>query len=51
MDFSPCVSCASGRKLPSHTPHTLTPVPLSGLACSAEGVRRVTLTPLTPGKT
>ncbi|AII29711.1 hypothetical protein ACJ78_gp43 [Propionibacterium phage PHL150M00] len=26
-------------------------MPLSGLACSAEGVRRVTLKPLTPGKT
>ncbi|REB26574.1 hypothetical protein COH17_00225 [Staphylococcus epidermidis] len=49
--LSPCDSCASGRKLPSHTPHTLTPVSLSGLACSAEGVRRVTPTPLTPGKT
>ncbi|AII29848.1 hypothetical protein ACQ67_gp43 [Propionibacterium phage PHL152M00] len=35
----------------SHAPHTLTPVPLDGLACSAEGVRRVTLTPLTLGKT
>ncbi|AII29984.1 hypothetical protein PHL179M00_43 [Propionibacterium phage PHL179M00] len=34
-----------------HTPHTLTPVSLSGLACSAEGVRRVTLTPLTQGET
>ncbi|AII29666.1 hypothetical protein PHL141N00_43 [Propionibacterium phage PHL141N00] len=34
-----------------HTPHTLTPVSLSVLACSAEGVRRVTLTPLTSGKT
>ncbi|AKO60500.1 hypothetical protein KEIKI_44 [Propionibacterium phage Keiki] len=51
MGFSPCDSCASGRKLPSHTPHTLTPVSLSDLACSAEGVRRVTPTPLTPGKT
>ncbi|AII29488.1 hypothetical protein PHL116M10_44 [Propionibacterium phage PHL116M10] len=29
----------------------MTPVSLSSLACSAEGVRRVTLTPLTPGKT
>ncbi|AII29079.1 hypothetical protein FDH74_gp44 [Propionibacterium phage PHL082M03] len=37
---------------PGCTLTTLTlPVSLSGLACSAEGVRRVTLTPLTPGKT
>ncbi|AII28804.1 hypothetical protein PHL163M00_44 [Propionibacterium phage PHL163M00] len=37
----------------SHRPlPTLTlPVSLSGLACSAEGVRRVTLTPLTSGET
>nr|DAR27401.1 MAG TPA: hypothetical protein [Caudoviricetes sp.] len=49
--LSLCDSCASGRTLPSHTPNTLSPVSLSGLACSAEGVRRVTLTPLTPGKT
>ncbi|AGI12855.1 hypothetical protein P754_gp44 [Propionibacterium phage PHL114L00] len=40
-----------GRKLPSHTPHTLTPVSLYSFVCSAEGVRRVTLKPLTPGKT
>ncbi|AII28850.1 hypothetical protein FDH76_gp44 [Propionibacterium phage PHL117M01] len=41
------VSRVLGRKLPSHTLHTLTPVSFLGLACSAEGVRRVTLTPLT----
>ncbi|AII28714.1 hypothetical protein PHL030N00_43 [Propionibacterium phage PHL030N00] len=41
-----CLVClvASSRRTLSHT---LTPVSFLGLACSAEGVRRVTLTPLT----
>ncbi|AII30074.1 hypothetical protein ACJ79_gp43 [Propionibacterium phage PHL199M00] len=51
MSFTPCDSCAWSQAPIAHSPHSLHPCPLYSFACAAEGVRRVTLKPLTPGKT